>query len=36
VRARPLLEAARGQFETIGMTGWIRRADALAARLDSQ
>ena len=33
-RARPLLEAARRQFETIGMTGWIRRADERAARLN--
>jgi hypothetical protein len=32
-RARPLLEAARRQFETIGMNGWIRRADQLAQRL---
>ncbi len=35
-RARPLLEAARRQFETIGMTGWIGRTDELAARLDAQ
>lgn len=33
-RARPLLDAARRQFETIGMTGWIRRADDLATRLN--
>jgi tetratricopeptide (TPR) repeat protein len=32
-RARPLLNAARAQFETIGMTGWLRRADDLEARL---
>ncbi|MGH9010964.1 MAG: ATP-binding protein [Acidimicrobiia bacterium] len=32
-RARPLLEAARRQFESIGMTGWIRRADDLAREL---
>ncbi|MGH9036716.1 MAG: hypothetical protein ACRD0O_13215, partial [Acidimicrobiia bacterium] len=32
-RARPLLESARKQFEAIGMTGWIRRADQLADRL---
>jgi hypothetical protein len=32
-RARPLLEAARRQFESIGMTGWIRRADDLALKL---
>jgi class 3 adenylate cyclase/tetratricopeptide (TPR) repeat protein len=31
--ARPLLERARAQFETIGMNGWIRRADELAAQL---
>jgi hypothetical protein len=28
-RARPLVEAARRQFEELGMTGWIRRADEL-------
>jgi class 3 adenylate cyclase/tetratricopeptide (TPR) repeat protein len=33
VRARPLLKAAHRQFETIGMTGWIRRAEQLAERL---
>ena len=32
-RARPLLAAARHQFEDIGMTGWIRRADELEAQL---
>jgi predicted ATPase/class 3 adenylate cyclase len=32
-RARPLLESARKQFEAIGMTGWLRRAGELAARL---
>ena len=31
--ARPLLTAARRQFESIGMTGWLRRADELAGRL---
>ncbi|MGH8972822.1 MAG: hypothetical protein ACRD0C_06415, partial [Acidimicrobiia bacterium] len=31
--ARPLLDAARAQFETIGMTGWLRRAEELEARL---
>jgi tetratricopeptide (TPR) repeat protein len=31
-RARPLLEAARAQFEAIGMPGWIRRADELSQR----
>jgi DNA-binding CsgD family transcriptional regulator len=29
--ARPLLEAARAQFESLGMTMWIERADGLAA-----
>jgi class 3 adenylate cyclase len=28
--ARPLLDAARRQFDEIGMTGWMRRADELA------
>lgn len=32
-RARPLLDAARSQFEAIGMTGWIRRAEELGDRL---
>jgi class 3 adenylate cyclase/tetratricopeptide (TPR) repeat protein len=32
-RARPLLDAARSQFEDLGMTGWFRRADELHARL---
>ena len=32
-RARPLLDAARRQFTEIGMTGWLRRADALDAQL---
>ena len=27
------LDAARRQFEALGMTGWIRRADELHARL---
>jgi hypothetical protein len=31
--AAPLLERARSQFEVIGMTGWIRRADELASQL---
>jgi hypothetical protein len=31
--ARPLLKAARRQFEEIGMTGWIRRAEQLEAQL---
>jgi hypothetical protein len=26
--ARPLLEAAVGQFARLGMTGWLRRANA--------
>jgi DNA-binding SARP family transcriptional activator len=29
--ARPLLEAAAGQFQRIGMTGWLRRAEQLGA-----
>jgi DNA-binding SARP family transcriptional activator len=29
--ARPLLQAAVGQFERIGMTGWLRRAEQVAA-----
>jgi class 3 adenylate cyclase len=32
-RARPLLEAARRQFEQIAMTGWIRRSDELMSRM---
>ena len=32
-RARSLLAAARKQFEEIGMTGWLRRADHLEAQL---
>jgi hypothetical protein len=32
-RARPLLDAALRQFRTLGMPGWIRRAEALSARL---
>ncbi len=31
-RARPLLEAAREQFEAVGMKGWISRADELSER----
>jgi tetratricopeptide (TPR) repeat protein len=31
--ARPLLDAARRQFEAIGMVGWLRRADELAGAL---
>lgn len=31
--ARPLLDAAWLQFEAIGMTGWLRRADELAVGL---
>ncbi|MGH9035751.1 MAG: ATP-binding protein [Acidimicrobiia bacterium] len=33
-RARPRLESARREFEAMGMTGWIRRADELARQLD--
>jgi hypothetical protein len=32
-RARAFLRAARRQFESIGMSGWIRRADRLSAQL---
>jgi hypothetical protein len=32
-RARPLLDSARRQFEAMGMTGWIRRAEELGSRL---
>jgi tetratricopeptide (TPR) repeat protein len=32
-RARPLLRAARAQFESVGMPGWLRRADRLAREL---
>lgn len=32
-RALPLLDAAMQQFNDIGMTGWIRRADELLERL---
>jgi class 3 adenylate cyclase len=32
-QARPLVAAARRQFEELGMTGWSRRADELAVRL---
>jgi len=28
-RARPLVDAALAQFRTLGMPGWIRRAEAL-------
>jgi tetratricopeptide (TPR) repeat protein len=27
--ARPLIESALSQFQTLGMTGWVRRAEAL-------
>ncbi len=33
-RARTLLEKARGQFEAMGMSGWIRRAGDLERSLD--
>jgi DNA-binding SARP family transcriptional activator len=29
--ARPLLEAAAGQFQRLGMSGWLRRAEQLGA-----
>ncbi|HZQ77762.1 MAG TPA: AAA family ATPase [Acidimicrobiia bacterium] len=32
-RARPLLAAARRQFDDIGMTGWLRRADEVEGQL---
>ena len=32
-RARPLVDSARRQFEAMGMTGWIRRAEELGRRL---
>jgi len=32
-RAGALLQAAVGQFEAIGMSGWIRRAEALRGAL---
>ena len=32
-QARSLLEIARDQFRAIGMTGWLRRADALGREL---
>ncbi|HUA34554.1 MAG TPA: AAA family ATPase [Candidatus Binataceae bacterium] len=32
--ARPLLDAALGQFKIIGMTGWIARAAATLAQID--
>ncbi|HTF32108.1 MAG TPA: AAA family ATPase [Myxococcota bacterium] len=32
-RALALLDAARGPFESIGMTGWLRRADELRQQL---
>ena len=33
-RALALLDAAHGLFESIGMPGWVRRADALRRQLD--
>jgi len=32
-RAVTLLDAARGPFESIGMAGWLRRAEELRQRL---
>ncbi len=32
-RSRPLLEAAHRQFEDLGMTGWISRAEELSNQL---
>jgi hypothetical protein len=34
-RARPLLEAALAQFRSLGMPGWIRRAEALRERCET-
>jgi len=34
-RARPLLDAARAQFRSLGMPGWIRCAEALGKRYAS-
>ena len=34
-RALLLVVAALGQFRTLGMLGWIRRAEALQARCDA-
>ena len=34
--ARPLLEAACGQFQRIGMTGWLRQAEQVAAIVSSR
>jgi class 3 adenylate cyclase/tetratricopeptide (TPR) repeat protein len=35
-RARSLLDVARREFEQIGMTGWLRKADELQATLSSR
>ena len=32
-RALALLDAARGPFESIGMPGWLRRAEELRLQL---
>ena len=32
-RALALLDAARGPFESIGMPGWLRRAEELRQQL---
>jgi hypothetical protein len=32
-RARQRLESARREFEAMGMTGWIRRAEELGRQL---
>jgi len=34
-RARPLLDAALAQFRSLGMPGWIRRAEALRERCEA-
>ena len=33
-RAIALLDAARGPFESIGMPGWLRRAEELRQQLE--
>jgi hypothetical protein len=35
-RARSLVDSARWEFEQIGMTGWLRRANELRATLSSR
>jgi len=33
-RTLTLLDAARGRFESIGMPGWLRRAEELRQQLE--